>query len=134
MILSHDLCWFYLFIVRFAFHACLYYLYPTQALADPTVTTDKFNKPGHMFPLKAKEGGVLARPGHTEASVDLSRLAGFEPAGAICEICNEDGTMSRAPTLERFGAKFNIPVLYITDIIAFRQALGHKGTYSDWAK
>jgi 3,4-dihydroxy 2-butanone 4-phosphate synthase len=103
-----------------------------QALANSEITTDKFNKPGHVFPLRAKAGGVLERPGHTEASVDLARLAGLSPAGAICEMQNRDGTMSRAPELKRFAEKHKIPLLYITDLIAYRKHLGHQGTSDDW--
>jgi len=77
-------------------------------------------KPGHIFPLRAKEGGVLARTGQTEGSVDLSSLAGLMPAGVICEIMNEDGTMARMPELEKFSKDFNIPIVTIEDIIAFR--------------
>jgi len=77
-------------------------------------------KPGHIFPLRAKKGGVLVRTGQTEGSVDLAKLAGLKPAGVICEIMNEDGTMARMPELEKFSKKFNIPIVTIEDIIAYR--------------
>ena len=68
-----------------------------KALIDPTIRPEEIGKPGHIFPLRAKKGGVLRRAGHTEAAIDLSRMAGFEPAGVIVEILNEDGTMARLP-------------------------------------
>src|SRR5215813_8325959 len=71
-----------------------------QALIDPATTPDDLGRPGHIFPLRAKNGGVLRRAGHTEATIDLARLAGFEPAGVLVEIMNEDGTMARLPELE----------------------------------
>jgi len=77
--------------------------------------------PGHVFPLVARDGGVLVRAGHTEASVDLSRLAGFIPAGVICEIMNDDGTMARVPDLIRFSEKHNIKIGKIVDLIAYRR-------------
>jgi 3,4-dihydroxy 2-butanone 4-phosphate synthase/GTP cyclohydrolase II len=77
-------------------------------------------KPGHIFPLRAKKGGVLARTGQTEGSVDLAKLAGLKAAGVICEIMNEDGTMARMPELEKFSKDLNIPIVTIEDIIAFR--------------
>lgn len=80
--------------------------------------------PGHVFPLRAKPGGVLARTGQTEGSVDLARLAGLKPAGVICEIMNEDGTMSRRPQLEKFAAQHGLKIVTVADIIAYR--LGHE--------
>jgi 3,4-dihydroxy 2-butanone 4-phosphate synthase/GTP cyclohydrolase II len=77
-------------------------------------------RPGHIFPLRAREGGVLARAGQTEASVDIARLAGLEPAAVICEIMNEDGSMARLPELERFGADHGIPIVTIADLIRYR--------------
>jgi 3,4-dihydroxy 2-butanone 4-phosphate synthase/GTP cyclohydrolase II len=77
-------------------------------------------RPGHVFPLQAREGGVLARAGQTEAAVDLARLAGLSPAGVICEVMNEDGTMARMPQLEKFSEKHRIPVLTIADLIQYR--------------
>ena len=78
--------------------------------------------PGHIFPLRAKPGGVLARAGQTEGSVDLARLAGLKPAGVICEIMNDDGTMSRMPDLERFAARHDLKIITVADIIAYRLA------------
>jgi 3,4-dihydroxy 2-butanone 4-phosphate synthase/GTP cyclohydrolase II len=87
---------------------------------DPLAKPDDLVRPGHIFPLEAKEGGVLARAGQTEAAVDLARLAGLTPAGVICEIMNEDGTMARMPQLELFSRKHNIPLLSIADLIKHR--------------
>ena len=84
-------------------------------------TKDDIMSPGHVFPLVARDGGVLVRAGHTEASVDLSRLAGFIPAGVICEIMNDDGTMARVPDLIRFSEKHNIKIGKIVDLIAYRR-------------
>lgn len=91
-----------------------------QALADPQATPLDFHRPGHIFPLIAREGGVLVRAGHTEAAVDLARLAGFEPAGAICEIMNEDGTMARRGDLEKFAADYDLKIISVADLIAYR--------------
>ena len=76
--------------------------------------------PGHLFPLQAKEGGVLRRTGHTEACVDLARLAGLQPAGVICEIMNEDGTMARLPELEKFAQEHGLKMLTIESLIRYR--------------
>lgn len=89
------------------------------AIAESTRPED-IVVPGHIFPLKAKPGGVLERSGHTEGSVDLARLAGLKPAAVICEIMKEDGTMARMPDLEVFGKQHNLPVITIADIITFR--------------
>lgn len=91
-----------------------------QALINPAIKPEEFGKPGHIFPLKAKNGGVLRRTGHTEATVDLARLAGFEPAGALVEIMNEDGTMARLPQLLEIAKKFNLKIISIEDLIAYR--------------
>ncbi|OOF62465.1 3,4-dihydroxy-2-butanone-4-phosphate synthase [Rodentibacter sp. Ppn85] len=91
------------------------------AIADNAVPTD-LHRPGHIFPLRAVNGGVLARRGHTEASVDLARLAGFKPAGVICEITNDDGTMARAPEVIEFAQKFGYVVLTIEDLVEYRSA------------
>lgn len=91
-----------------------------QALVNPETKPSDLGKPGHIFPLRAKEGGVLRRAGHTEASIDLARLAGFEPAGVIVEIMNEDGTMARLPELKKIAEKFNLKLVSIKDLIAFR--------------
>ncbi len=89
-------------------------------MLDPKSTTSDLARPGHMFPIRAREGGVLARAGHTEAIVDLSRLAGLYPAGVICEIMNEDGTMARLPQLEEIAEKRGIRIIAIRDLISYR--------------
>lgn len=91
-----------------------------QALVNPNIKPEEFGKPGHIFPLKAKKGGVLRRAGHTEATIDLARLAGFEPAGALVEIMNEDGTMARLPQLIEISKKHNLKIISIEDLIAYR--------------
>ena len=90
------------------------------AVIDPKTKPEDLARPGHVFPLQAREGGVLARAGQTEASVDLTRMAGMTPAGVICEIMNEDGTMSHMPQLEEFSKAFDIPILTVADLIRFR--------------
>ncbi|MEI3797393.1 3,4-dihydroxy 2-butanone 4-phosphate synthase / GTP cyclohydrolase II [Chitinophaga ginsengisegetis] len=90
-----------------------------QALIDPTTKPEHLGKPGHIFPLKAKSGGVLRRSGHTEATIDLARLAGFEPAGVLVEIMNEDGSMARLPELREIATKFNLKLISIKDLIAY---------------
>ena len=92
-----------------------------KAMIDPSVTVDDLSQPGHMFPLRAREGGVLARVGHTEAIVDLTRLASLYPAGVICEILNEDGSMARLPQLEVIAEKFSIKIISIADLINYRR-------------
>ncbi len=91
-----------------------------QALIDPNTKAEELGKPGHIFPLKAKNEGVLRRAGHTEAAIDLARLAGFEPAGCIVEILNEDGTMARLPQLIEVAKKFNMKLITIQDLISYR--------------
>lgn len=91
-----------------------------QALIDPNTNPSELGKPGHIFPLRAKQGGVLRRAGHTEAAIDLARLAGFEPAGVIVEILNEDGTMARLPQLVEIAKKFDLKLIAIKDLIAYR--------------
>jgi len=93
-----------------------------RALARPEVGAASFLRPGHVFPLRAKRGGVLERRGHTEAAVDLARLAGFEPAGALCEIVDDDGEMLRGAALERFAVRHGLPFLHIADLVEYRQA------------
>lgn len=93
------------------------------AVADGAKPCD-LNRPGHIFPLRAADNGVLARRGHTEASVDLARLSGFKPAGVICEITNDDGTMARAPQIIEFAQKFGYVVLTIEDLVAYREKHG----------
>jgi 3,4-dihydroxy 2-butanone 4-phosphate synthase/GTP cyclohydrolase II len=92
-----------------------------QALIDPTTGPDDFNRPGHIFPLRYRDGGVLKRAGHTEASVDLARLAGLYPAGVLCEIVNDDGTMARLPELERFAAEHGLILVSIADLVRYRR-------------
>ena len=89
-------------------------------LIDPKNSNEDFRKPGHIFPLRANKGGVLDRAGHTEAAVDLARLADFHPAGVICEIINPDGTMARLPELIVFAEKWNLKLITIKDLIEFR--------------
>lgn len=91
-----------------------------KALIDPTKKPSDFGRPGHIFPLKSKPGGVLRRSGHTEATVDISVLAGFEPCGVLVEILNEDGTMARLPQLVKIAAKFDLKIISIEDLIAYR--------------
>ena len=91
-----------------------------QALIDPNIRPEELGKPGHIFPLRAKKGGVLRRAGHTEAAIDLARLAGFEPAGVIVDILNEDGTMARLPELVEIAEKFDLKLISIEDLIKYR--------------
>lgn len=91
-----------------------------KALIDPDINPDELGKPGHIFPLKAKRGGVLRRTGHTEAAIDLARLAGLQPAGVLVEIMNEDGTMARLPDLVHVAKKFDLKLVSIKDLIAYR--------------
>jgi len=90
------------------------------ALVNPATRPEQLGRPGHIFPLKAVSGGVLRRTGHTEATIDLARLAGLQPAGALVEVMNEDGTMARLPQLLEIGARFGIKVISIKDLIDFR--------------
>jgi len=92
------------------------------AMIDPAIRPEELGKPGHIFPLRARKGGVLRRAGHTEAAVDLSRLAGFEEAGIIVEILNEDGTMARLPQLLEIAKKFDLKIISIADLIKYRIA------------
>ncbi|MCL0100725.1 bifunctional 3,4-dihydroxy-2-butanone-4-phosphate synthase/GTP cyclohydrolase II [Peptococcaceae bacterium] len=92
-----------------------------RALVDPNTKPEDLRKPGHVFPLRAKEGGVLRRAGHTEAAVDLAKLAGLYPAGVICEIMNDDGTMARVPQLVEFCKRHNLKIITIADIIKYRR-------------
>ena len=87
---------------------------------DPSSRPQDLARPGHIFPLRAKNGGVLVRPGQTEASVDIARIAGLYPAGVICEIMNEDGTMSRMPQLEAFAAQHNLKMISVADLVRYR--------------
>ncbi|MEO8535377.1 MAG: 3,4-dihydroxy-2-butanone-4-phosphate synthase [Flavobacterium sp.] len=91
-----------------------------QALVDANTKPHDLARPGHIFPLVAKQGGVLRRTGHTEAAIDFARLAGFKPAGVICEILNEDGTMARLPELIKVAKKFDLKLVSIEDLVAYR--------------
>ncbi|MGO7213319.1 3,4-dihydroxy-2-butanone-4-phosphate synthase [Rhizobium ruizarguesonis] len=95
-----------------------------RALVDDRAKPADFARPGHIFPLRGNPRGVLGRPGHTEAAVDLARLAGRIPAGVICEVANDDGTMSRLPELTLFAERHNLPLVTIEDLVAYleRQA------------
>jgi 3,4-dihydroxy 2-butanone 4-phosphate synthase/GTP cyclohydrolase II len=92
-----------------------------KAVLDPRTQAEDIARPGHMFPLRAREGGVLVRAGHTEAVVDLSRMAGLYPSGVICEILNEDGSMARLPQLEIMAQKYGIKIVSIADLITYRR-------------
>ncbi|WP_263064643.1 3,4-dihydroxy-2-butanone-4-phosphate synthase [Dickeya dadantii] len=97
------------------------------ATADDARPSD-LNRPGHVFPLRAQPGGVLARGGHTEATVDLMRLAGFKPFGVLCELTNDDGSMAHAPEVIAFAKLHAMPVLTIEDLVAYRQAAERKAS------
>ncbi|EFE96517.1 3,4-dihydroxy-2-butanone-4-phosphate synthase [Serratia odorifera] len=90
------------------------------AIADNAKPSD-LNRPGHVFPLRAQPGGVLSRRGHTEATIDMVALAGFKPAGVLCELTNDDGTMAHAPEVIAFAKQHEMPVLTIEDLVAYRQ-------------
>jgi 3,4-dihydroxy 2-butanone 4-phosphate synthase/GTP cyclohydrolase II len=92
-----------------------------RALADKKITADDFARPGHVFPLRARPGGVLERRGHTEAAVDLARAAGLYPCGVLCEIVDEDGSMSRLPSLRAFATQHHLPLVSIADLAAYRR-------------
>src|SRR5207342_3249482 len=92
-----------------------------QVAIDPSSAPRDLVQPGHIFPLKAKPGGVLERTGQTEAAVDLARLAGLNPAGVICEVMNDDGTMARVPDLERYCARHGLKMITVADLIAYRR-------------
>ena len=91
-----------------------------QALINPQTKPEHLGRPGHIFPLRAKKGGVLRRTGHTEATIDLARLAGFEPAGVLVEIMNDDGSMARLPQLKKIAEKFDFKLISIKDLIEYR--------------
>jgi 3,4-dihydroxy 2-butanone 4-phosphate synthase/GTP cyclohydrolase II len=91
-----------------------------RALVDPATGPDGLRRPGHMFPLRAQRGGVLKRAGHTEAAVDLTRLAGLTPAGVLCEIMDDDGEMARLPRLQRFAREHDLGIITVADLIAYR--------------
>jgi len=91
------------------------------AMIDPTTKPEDMGRPGHIFPIRAREGGVLVRAGHTEATVDLARMAGMYPAGVLCEIMNEDGSMARLPHLLKISQKLGVKIASIADLIAYRR-------------
>jgi 3,4-dihydroxy 2-butanone 4-phosphate synthase/GTP cyclohydrolase II len=91
-----------------------------KKLTDPSIVAKDYARPGHIFPLKARQGGVLRRTGHTEAAIDLARLAGFYPAGVLVEILNPDGTMARLPELFEIAEKFELKIVAIRDLVAYR--------------
>src|SRR5690606_11988177 len=91
-----------------------------KALVNPKTKPEDFGRPGHIFPLRAKTGGVLRRAGHTEAGIDFARLAGFKPAGVLVEILNEDGTMARLPDLVKVAKRFDLKLVSIKDLIEYR--------------
>lgn len=97
------------------------------AIADNAMPDD-LNQPGHIFPLKARSNGVLERPGHTEATVDIARLAGLRPYGVLCELTNKDGSMARMPEIVSFAVAHDIPVVTIDDIISYRQLMERKAS------
>ena len=91
-----------------------------QVMVDPKSRPEDILMPGHLFPLRAREGGVLVRTGQTEATVDIARLAGFRPAGVLCEIMNEDGTMARMPQLEVFAKEHGLKIISVAGLITYR--------------
>ena len=97
------------------------------AIADGAKPSD-LHRPGHVFPLRAQPGGVLTRGGHTEATIDLVTLAGFKPAGVLCELTNDDGTMARAPECITFARLHNMPVVTIEDLVEYRRAHERKAS------
>ncbi len=102
-----------------------------RALIDPDARPEDFIQPGHLFPLRYHTGGVLVRPGHTEAIVDLCRLAGLYPAGVVCEIMKDDGTMARLPDLIKMAARHELNILSIEDLIEYRREHDSSGPEAD---
>lgn len=94
-----------------------------KELLNPESTASNFKRPGHVFPLIAKDGGVLTRGGHTEAAVDLAALCGAEPAGVICEIVKEDGTMARVPDLQKIATEFDLKMITIEELVRYRRQI-----------
>ncbi|OWZ08756.1 3,4-dihydroxy-2-butanone-4-phosphate synthase [Phytophthora megakarya] len=105
-----------------------------RALADPEVTASAFNRPGHIFPLLAQNGGVMVRAGHTEAATDLARLAGVKPVGYICEMNDDNGRMLRRPQLQEFSKKFDVPLITISDLIRYRSRTETLVQYTETSK
>ncbi|WP_413729390.1 3,4-dihydroxy-2-butanone-4-phosphate synthase [Sodalis sp. RH22] len=97
------------------------------AIKDNAKPSD-LNRPGHVFPLRAQPGGVLTRGGHTEASIDLTTLAGLKPMGVLCEVTNEDGSMAHAPEIIAFGKKYDMPVVTIEDLVDYRRSLARQAS------
>ena len=91
-----------------------------KTAANPEAKPDDLARPGHVFPLRARAGGVMTRRGHTEGTVDLMQMAGLQPAGVLCEVTNPDGTMAKAPEIVAFGKRHNMPVLTIEDMVQYR--------------
>ena len=98
-----------------------------RAVLDPWAGAPDFVRPGHVFPLRAREGGVLVRMGHTEAAVDLARMAGLAPCAVICEVLNDDGTIARGPDLDRLAADHDLARVTIEDLVAYRRAILRPG-------
>lgn len=100
---------------------------------DSSTKPHHLARPGHVFPLRARSGGVLERPGHTEAAVDLAHLAGLHPSGVICEIMNDDGTMSRSRDLARFCSKHDLKMITVEDLVTYRLGCLNAGTSTPWS-
>ena len=100
---------------------------------DSSTKPHHLARPGHVFPLRARSGGVLERPGHTEAAVDLAHLAGLHPSGVICEIMNDDGTMSRSSDLVRFCSKHDLKMIAVEDLVRYRLGCLNAGTSTKWS-
>ncbi|MEF1291134.1 3,4-dihydroxy-2-butanone-4-phosphate synthase [Vibrio sp. M260118] len=97
-----------------------------KTAANPTAKPSDLAKPGHVFPLRARKGGVLTRRGHTEGTIDLMQMAGLQPAGVLCEVTNPDGSMAKTPEIVAFGKLHNMPVLTIEDMVMYRQQFEQK--------
>lgn len=97
-----------------------------KTAANPTAQPSDLARPGHVFPLRARKGGVLTRRGHTEGTIDLMQMAGLQPAGVLCEVTNPDGSMAKAPEIVAFGKLHNMPVLTIEDMVMYRQQFEQK--------
>jgi len=97
-----------------------------KTAANPTAKPSDLARPGHVFPLRARKGGVLTRRGHTEGTIDLMQMAGLQPAGVLCEVTNPDGSMAKTPEIVAFGKRHNMPVLTIEDMVMYRQQFEQK--------